>query len=236
MTAASIRAKARAQMIKEIKSAARSHLATEGANLSLRAVARDVGLVSSAVYRYFPSRDDLLTELIMDAFNDIGAAVETTEAAVERADLTGRWMAVCHGVRDWAIAKPHEYALIYGSPVPGYRAPQETVPPATRSVVVLGRILQDAATAGTLHGNPQEVMPEELRADLDVIRDLLGPDVPAAVMAAGISAWAQLIGLVSFELFGHLNNTITDTRLFFDHQMRRKATAIGLTAPGVPMS
>ena len=126
-------------MTDEIKAIARQHLASDGANLSLRAVARDLGVVSSAIYRYFASRDDLLTALILDAYNALGTAVEAADAAVADADdLAGRWLAVCHAVRDWALAAPHEYALIYGSPVPGYQAPQDTVPAATRSVTVLG--------------------------------------------------------------------------------------------------
>ena len=72
-------------MIDEIKAIARQHLATDGANLSLRAVARDMGMVSSAIYRYFPSRDDLLTALILDAYNALGAAVEAAEARGRRA-------------------------------------------------------------------------------------------------------------------------------------------------------
>ena len=84
-------------------------------------------MVSSAIYRYFPSRDDLLTALIIDAYDALGDAVEAADAAVDRADLRGRWLAVCRAARAWALAHPAEYALIYGSPVPGYAAPDDTV-------------------------------------------------------------------------------------------------------------
>src|SRR5258706_10143159 len=100
--AASVRARVRAEMAEEIKRTARRHLAELGApNLSLRAVAREVGLVSSAVYRYFASRDDLLTALIIDAYDALGAAVEAADAAVDRADLVGRFHAICHAIRGW---------------------------------------------------------------------------------------------------------------------------------------
>ena len=80
-------------MIGEIKAVARRHLETDGSNLSLRAVARDMGMVSSALYRYFASRDELLTALILDAYNDLGATVEAADAAVtDRANLRGRWL------------------------------------------------------------------------------------------------------------------------------------------------
>src|SRR5579859_2435714 len=114
------RARARAEMTDEIKRVAREHLAAQGPDLSLRAVARELGVVSSAVYRYFASRDELLTALIIDAYNELGAAAETAEAAVSRRDLAGRWIALGRGIRGWAVANPHEYALLYGSPVPGY--------------------------------------------------------------------------------------------------------------------
>ena len=95
MTAPSLRARVRAEMIEEIKSAARRHLAADGANLSLRAVARELGMVSSALYRYFASRDDLLTALIIDAYNVLGEAAERADATVtDRTDLAGRWLAV----------------------------------------------------------------------------------------------------------------------------------------------
>ena len=112
----------------EIKAEARRQLAAGGAQqLSLRAVARELGMVSSAVYRYFPSRDDLLTALIIDAYDALGEAAEAAAGRLRQTAVRARWTAACHAVRDWAKAHPHEYALIYGSPVPGYQAPQETI-------------------------------------------------------------------------------------------------------------
>src|SRR5437763_14787610 len=109
MTAGSIRARVRAELVDEIKAVARRHLATDGANLSLRAVARDMGMVSSALYRYFAGRDDLLTALIIDAYNALGDAAEAGDAAVaDRGDLRGRWLGICHSVRRWALANPAE--------------------------------------------------------------------------------------------------------------------------------
>src|ERR1043166_4451027 len=122
------RERVRAELIREITEVARAQPATGGAaGLSLRAVARELGMVSSAVYRYFPSRDDLLTALIIDGYNAIGAAVERADGACRRDDPHGRGLAACRAVRDWALAHPHEYSLVYGSPVPGYRAPEQTI-------------------------------------------------------------------------------------------------------------
>ena len=139
----------RAEITAEILDAARGYLATDGAPaLSLRAIARDLGMASSALYRYFKSRDELLTRLIIDAYDSLGAAAEVREATIDRNDLAGRFTAICEAVRAWALAHPNEYALIYGSPVPGYVAPADTVQPATRVTALLLRIIVDAATAG----------------------------------------------------------------------------------------
>lgn len=129
------RERARIEVTAAIKDEARRMLAAEGAaKLSLRAVARELGMVSSALYRYFPSRDELLTALIIDAYDSIGAAAEEADARALAAGSPprARWIAVCEAVRAWALGHPHEYALIYGSPVPGYSAPMDTVGPASR--------------------------------------------------------------------------------------------------------
>ncbi|MCU1659577.1 MAG: regulatory protein TetR, partial [Pseudonocardiales bacterium] len=151
-----VRARARAEMTEQIKQAARRHLAVDGPDLSLRAVARDLGLVSSAVYRYFSSRDELLTALIIDGYDALGQAAERAEAVVARRDLAGRWLALGRGIRAWAIDNPHEYALLYGSPVPGYAAPQDTIGPATRPLLVMMSILRDGVERGVLVAPPGE--------------------------------------------------------------------------------
>jgi AcrR family transcriptional regulator len=149
------RERARAELTREIKEAARRQLAAVGANgLSLRAVSRELGMASSALYRYYPSRDDLLTALIIDAYTALGEAAERAIADVRAGADTGagagraRWVAACHAIRAWAVANPHEYALIYGSPVPGYRAPEATIGPAARVPLAFVGVLEEAVTAG----------------------------------------------------------------------------------------
>jgi AcrR family transcriptional regulator len=227
--AASLRARVRAGMSDEIKQTARRHLAEKGApNLSLRAVARDVGIVSSAVYRYFASRDELLTALIIDAYNSLGEACETTEAAVDRADLLGRFQATFRGVRAWAVAHPHEYALIYGSPVPGYAAPQDTVAPATRPTVVLAGVLADGVDAGVLGAEPGEWLSDATHTEVAALAATLCPQVPVELMARGMIAWTELFGAVNFELFGRLTTVIEEKEAWFEHQLRSMARLIGV--------
>lgn len=229
MTASrSARERVRAEITREITDIARRQLATEGAGgLSLRAVAREMGMVSSAIYRYFPSRDDLLTTLIIDAYNAIGEAVEQAEAACPRDEFRARWMATCHALRDWAVAHPHEYALIYGSPVPGYHAPQDTVAARVRDVAVLGRIIADAWSAGALR-SPSVEPPAELEADATALRGLM-PGVPDSVILQAMPAWTALYGWLNFEIFGQFTGTLVHHRTAFDHAMGRTADALGLT-------
>src|SRR4051812_38002302 len=178
MSAGSIRARVRAEMIEEIKTTARSYLATDGANLSLRAVARDMGMVSSALYRYFASRDELLTALIIDAYDALGAAAEAADATVtDRADLLGRWLAACHAVRAWALANPAEYALIFGSPVPDYRARTDPFAAAARTPRVLMGVVKDGYDGGLLPA-PGGDLPDDVRADLTRLREEAIPGVP----------------------------------------------------------
>jgi AcrR family transcriptional regulator len=220
------RERARAALTTEITELARVQLATVGAaGLSLRAIARELGMASSALYRYFPSRDDLLTRLIIEGYDALGAAAEAADdPAVPPAD---RWLGVCRAVRAWALAHPAEYALLYGSPVPGYRAPQDTVPPATRVGAVLGRVLGDAARSGRLSaggsGPTGTVTPE--------VADVLGGAHPALddrVRARALLAWSALFGAINFELFGHFTGSVADPDAFFDDAVRDLAALLGL--------
>jgi len=224
-TTGGVRARARAALTAEIKAAAQRQIAERGApGLSLREIARDLGLVSSALYRYFPSRDDLLTELIIDAYDDVGAAAE--RAAATRRDVAGRWLAVARGIRNWARAHPHDYALVYGSPVPGYRAPEVTIPAATRVSLVALVLLRDGVASGEIVSDPSARIPRPVRDDLRGLRDQFAAGVPDDVLARGLAAWTQLFGTISFELFGHLHQVIHDYDSFFDAQMRDAAQRI----------
>jgi AcrR family transcriptional regulator len=220
------RERVRAELTSEITDAARRQLADVGAAaLSLRAVAREVGMVSSAVYRYFPSRDDLLTRLIIDGYDALGAAAEAADdpAAAPR----DRWLSVCRAVRGWALANPHEYALLYGSPVPGYTAPRDTVPAAARVGVVLGRILGDAARSGAL---PEGSAERDAALVSDETAAVLGGSHPAIdedVRVRALLAWSSLYGTISFELFGHFVGSVEDGDRYFDRAMTDLAALIG---------
>ena len=230
------RERARAELTQEIKHEARRQLAAHGAQgLSLRAVARELGMVSSALYRYFPSRDELLTALIIDAYDSLGEAAEAADAGCPPADVRGRWGATCHAVRNWALAHPHEYALIYGSPVPGYQAPQATIAPATRVAGVAGDLLADAwheirAAGGDVPdpAPPPRPLPRVLAEQATVVADAIAPGVPDAMIARLLIAWTQLFGMISFELFGQLVGSLEPAGAFFGYAVEQMADFIGL--------
>ncbi len=223
------RARARVETIEQITDIAREHLAQDGPNLSLRAVARDLGVVSSAVYRYFASRDDLLTALILDGYASMADAIEQAEAAVARRDLAGRWFALGRAAREWSLDNHHEYALLYGSPVPGYAAPQDTIEPATRPVLLAMGILRDGVARGVVEV-PSDRLPRPVRADCVRVGESGGfAGVPPTLMARAFSVWAQLFGTISFELFGRLTNAVTDYDAYFEHQLRVMSRYLGLS-------
>lgn len=224
------RERARAEVTAAIKEEARRQLADQGAaKLSLRAVARELGMVSSALYRYYPSRDELLTALIVDAYDGIGAAAEAALAATRGGDdPVARWTTVCGAARHWALAHPHEYALIYGSPVPGYSAPQATVAPASRVALALIAVAADAHAAGALRVPEETELPEGTRADMTTLAGTLGTELPAAALAALGAAWAQLFGLISFELFGQFQGVVEAREEFFAHTAAALGRHVGL--------
>ncbi|WP_436770799.1 TetR/AcrR family transcriptional regulator [Yinghuangia sp. YIM S09857] len=239
------RDRARAELTREITEEARRQVASEGAQrLSLRAVARELGMVSSALYRYFPSRDDLLTRLIIDAYDGLGEAVERADDGVPAADPRARWTAKCAAARAWAIAHRHEYALIYGTPVPGYQAPQDTVGPASRVPVALLGVVQDARVAGLLAEPPAgpggsaarapEPAPElapELAAQGALAASLVGADLPPAAAVRAVIAWSQLSGMIGFELFGTFAGSFDPADAFFAEAVARMADLVGLAEP-----
>lgn len=230
MSAATARQRAREEITAEIIAAARRRLRSQGpGELSLRAVARDVGMVSSAVYRYFASRDELLTSLLLVAYNELGAHAESGDAAVSHRENTSeRWLSTCRAVREWALDHPGDYALLYGSPVAGYAAPAQTVEPAIRVPLVLAGIVQDAYAGGAvLPARPQNLPPaDEFVAGAMQVID--GQDLDGEIVLRTVMAWTSLFGTISFELFGHLVGTTEDYAGHFDAVATRLAADLGL--------
>ncbi|MEU5841052.1 WHG domain-containing protein [Rhodococcus sp. NPDC047139] len=208
----------------------REHLATQGAAaLSLRSVARDLGVVSSAIYRYVASRDELLTLLVVDAYDELGDTVDRAVDAVDPTEHRERFLALGRAVRSWALAEPARYGLLFGSPVPGYAAPAErTTAPGIRVVLRLARIVEAAHAADVLQDATGAPSPEDLREPLDRIRGEFSLTVPDSVLARGLWAWPVLFGIVSFEVFGQYGtDTFPDYEVLFEYQLALLAHTVG---------
>lgn len=218
------RERARAELTREIKDEARRQLGEVGPHgLSLRAVARELGMVSSALYRYFPSRDHLLTELIIDAYNEIGEAAERADDP--SAEPRERWTRIWAGTRDWAKRNPHEYSLIYGSPVPGYQAPQDTITPAGRVAQALVRVLEAADLAPALPARP---LPAELAEQARKVQVALDTGLAEEDLVRLMTAWTHLFGVISFELFGQYANTADPADAYFAYTAGQLGDFVGL--------
>ena len=206
--------------MEEITVEARAQLARDGAaGLSLRSVARELDMVSSGIYRYVASRDALLTMLIVAGYDRLGAALEQ---AAGNGPARERWRDTCLALRAWAAAHPHEYALLYGSPVPGYAAPQDTIDPATRVYAALAEPLRGASAPVGLPS-----VAGTLATDGTHLADALGLGIEPPMAVALLGALATLFGLVSLELFGHTHNVVTDHDAFFDQQVAALADRLG---------
>lgn len=199
-------------------SAAKAELAKVGAaGLSVRSVARTLDMAPSALFRYISGRDELLTLLIVDAYDDLGAFVEAAEAAVPRPDYRGRWRAIATSFRSWAQAHPHEYALLYGSPVPEYEAPSDrTTPAGTRVTNLLGAIGMEAAeTVGASDDGRFPGFPDT--SSLGAIMETDGmPAMATDRLACGLLAWTVMVGAVSSELFEQLGPDLARLDVLFD--------------------
>lgn len=234
------RQRARAATIADIKSAALSQLATHGSELSLRAIARDLGVVSSALYRYFPSRDDLLTALIVDAYDDLADALLTAQAEAPPAAPRTAWLRTTAALRSWALAQPHRFALVYGTPVPGYAAPADTIEPAGRVVRaiadVVGRAYGETGDAapvvrGETTRDPDGAGSEVLHRQLEAVAAVLGQSVPPVVVARLTGAFAQLVGLLTLELGGHFVGGFEPADDLYAHLVADLADQLGLHDP-----
>lgn len=218
------RAERRQEVTDQILAIGRRHLAEHGAAaLSLRAVTRDLGMVSSAVYRYVANRDELLTLLLVDAY---GEQADAVDAAVSRAAAEPwheRIVLAGLAFRSWAVAEPARYALLYGSPVPGYAAPAErTVEPGTRVIGTLTRLLAEGLERGEVRAEgpvrpPRGPLLEDLQAVSADTGLAGGPDVQARAMAL----WATLVGGTSLEVFGQYGaDTLSAPEALLEHLLR----------------
>ncbi|MFW6774684.1 TetR/AcrR family transcriptional regulator [Nocardioides sp. CPCC 205120] len=212
---------ARAELTRAILDSARRQLAEVGpAGLSLRAVSRDLDMASSAVYRYFANRDALLTALLVHTYDDLGAAAEAADPGTG-VDPATRLTAVGRAFRTWARAHPHEYALLYGSPVPGYVAPADTVGPATRITRVLLEVVAAVPGAAERPADDSARLDDATAAAIAPVAALASRPLAPETVARALQTWATLVGQVSLELFEHLQDAVLDHDAHFEQVLRQ---------------
>jgi len=239
MTQATRRDRGRADTDRDIRSQARALLVSDGPQaVTLRAIARELGITAPALYRYYASREDLIDHLRRDVCTDLAADLESALTGVPQEDHLGRVLTLCRGFRAWALAHPQEFALVFASPS-GSPAEQHSVEKDSFGRVFLavaGRVL----ATGLMLGRPDESVPEPLRADMAGFRDDLlatinesGVDLPADLLGAGMAYallqfWVRLYGQVALEVFGQVPFPLTNAEPLFESMLADLTREVGL--------
>jgi AcrR family transcriptional regulator len=226
------RERLRLATVDEIKTVARAQMAAEGtASVTLRAIAREMGMTPSALYRYFGSRDELVTALVTDAYDALADAMEAAVAEVPAGGHAERLLAGFGAFHRWGLQHPTEFALIFGSPIPGYQAPETTRPAGERYTRLLLRLLAEAHRDGALRRERLDVrVPPALERQLVAFRERQGvADLPVPVLAFALSAWVRLHGVVALEVFGHLRPAVGDGAPLFEQEIGAIMRQAGLT-------
>jgi len=204
-----------------IKETAWKQTAENGAaTLSLRAIARELGITAPAIYNYFPRRDDLVTALIVDAFNSLGESQWEAIRDLSEGELAAHLFALGLAYRAWAVTYPQRYQLIFGTPIPGYEAPAEiTVPAAAGSLVPLIETLQAIYAADRLRVERFAEMTPELESMLKAWSQFSG-GTNVEVLYSALIFWSRVHGLVSMEIGNQIPSFITDPGEIFRREIR----------------
>ncbi|MDX2140987.1 MAG: TetR/AcrR family transcriptional regulator [Chloroflexota bacterium] len=219
------------EMQVKIKSFARQQMAEGGtASISLRGIATALQVTAPALYRYYPTRDDLLTALIVDAFNALADALEAAEAAHAAAKAPAQLMAVLHAYRQWALEHPTDFQLIYGNPIPGYDAPSDvTVPAVVRTFIPLVRPLSLASENGLFTPQPPFTdIPPHIAAHEQALVERGSYPIDVKTFHIAMILWAQLHGVIMLELFHHIAPNVGDVDAFYDSSLRAMLTVMGM--------
>ena len=234
----SYRDRRRAAVIQEIKDTALGRLTDEGPDgLSLRAIARDMGLTVQSLYHYFASRDRLISALVEDGHNGLGDALETARDAHPVADRRARLVATSVAYREWALAHRSEFQLIYGTPIADYHPPPSpavaTVAPAARIGAVFRSVVFAGWSPEQLAAIPDEHLDRSLQVELATAQQKFAASeqqLPPAALQRFIRWWGQLHGLITLEVFGHLRWLAQDAGRLYRATVLQLADDIDATA------
>ena len=199
------------------------------AALSLRGIAREMGLTAPALYYYFQDRDALVTALLIEAFNSFSDALEAGRDACAANDHVGRFRAMCQAYFQWAMKNPQRYALLFGTPMDGYMLAAEVGPAAQRSFLVLQGVIGEAYAAGKISGNFAGLeLPNELAAQYDVLHQF-GMPYNGIVTHVALSVWSMIHGITSLYLYNYLNAFLGDkVNAFVGFEIEKMIRVIGI--------
>lgn len=228
------RERARAATLEEIKQTALELMREEGtANVRFSDIARAMGLTAPALYRYFADRDELLTALVVDSFDHLATQLAAALDAAATDDLGLRLFTACTAYRRWASANPQRFSLLFGTPVPGYVAPEgPTLEAAHRAMATLQDLVLAAMRRGELRA---PLVPEVGPAMVEcaaVKAAATGRDIPPAAFQGMLHVWTTLHGFTSLEVYGHFSEVTPGARdELFAVQIRAAAMSAGLPVP-----
>lgn len=227
------RERVRAATIAEIKRTALALMHAHGTtNVRFTDIAREMGMTPPALYRYFADRDELISELFTDGFDNLGQAVAQARDTAPADDPMAQWLAGAQAYRQWARQEPHQFALIFGQPVPGYTKPDQgpTTEAAYRAKGQLVALFVQAKQQGRL-GTPRvrEVAAAIVDCAIATAQRMGTEALPPRTFQAMLHAWAGLHGFVSLEAYGHFDWMEPAARdALFTSQMTLAAEAAGL--------
>lgn len=203
-----------------IKDTAWKQAATYGAAaLSLRAIARELKITAPAIYNYYPSRDDLVTALIVDAYNSLADAQESAIADITENKRAERLFALGMAYREWAVTYSQRYQLIFGTPIPGYHAPEEvTLPAAARGLIPLVNAIQAISLAGDLRTERLARMTPKLKSMLAAWQKFEGSS-DLEVLYLALIIWSRVHGLVMLEIGNHIPSFFDDPAELFRREI-----------------
>ncbi|MBN6058512.1 TetR/AcrR family transcriptional regulator [Nonomuraea sp. RK-328] len=223
----------RTQTSGEIKAIAMKLMADGGPGaISLRAIAREMGMTAGAIYSYFATRDDLITALIGDVYTSAVDAAEAARDAVPDTDPGGRILAWAQAMREWALANPEGFRLVYGDPVPGYRPPDDGGPgkqaEARACSGLFGLVAAAWPAAQACRSEDRAYRWADFDPDLaaHVRKDF--PDLPPSGVALTLRVWGRMHGLIALEIYGHLRGLIHDPAAVYRDEMRDLIASLGL--------
>jgi AcrR family transcriptional regulator len=219
------RSEQHANLEEAIKETAWRQIAKSGASaMSLRAIARELGITAPAIYNYFPRRDDLVTALIVDAFTSLGKSQQDAIRDLPANDFPARLSALGLAYREWAVTYPQRYQLIFGTPIPGYEAPADiTVPAAAGSLVPLIETLQAIYSASKLRTDRFAPMTPELKSMLEAWSQFTG-GTNLEVLYTALVFWSRVHGLVSMEIGNQLPSFLTDPGEIYRREIKSMAS------------